>query len=153
MRAAKAGGIIDKIPGGRRRRGEGDTPRVERRLIEAAQRVVAMAKSQLPVVGNGQNSAERLAALTAKSLDVADAILSAPIDFEDKKLLSIQKDTALSLIATQVKVDESVMRERRVDRMPEMLASLEAVKAEAAAMGWVPNIVDESATLEEEPAP
>ena len=111
-----------------------------------------MAKSQLPAVGNGQGSAERLTVLTAKSLDVAEAILSAPIDLGDKKLLSIQKDTALSIIATQVKVDESMMRERRIDRLPEMLARIEAIKAESALLRQ-PQIFDATASSEEEPAP
>jgi len=147
MQAAKAAGIIDKIPGGRRRRGEGAGPSVEGRLIEVAQRMVAMAKSQLPAVGNGQGSAERLAVLTAKSLDVAEAILSAPIDLEDKKMLSIQKDTALSIIATQVKVDESVMRERRIDRLPDMLRRL--AEARGTIVSAEPQMIDATATLEE----
>jgi len=106
-----------------------------------------MAKSQLPAVGNGQGSAERLAVLTAKSLDVAEAILSAPIDLEDKKLLSIQKDTALSIIATQVKVDESVMRERRIDRLPDMLRRL--AEARGTIVSAEPQMIDATATLEE----
>jgi hypothetical protein len=153
MQRAKAAGIITRLPGGRRPRGEGAAPKVEGRLIGTAQRMVAMAKSELLVADDGQGSAERLTVLTAKSFDVADAILSAPIDLEDKKLLSIQKDTALSIIATQVRVDESVMRERHIDRLPEMLARIEAIKADAAAMGRVPKIIDATATSEEKPAP
>jgi hypothetical protein len=67
-----------------------------------------------------QTRADKLGILTDKALDVTRAILDLPIDHEDKRLLAIVKDTALSVISAQTKVDESQLRQHQIDTADEM---------------------------------
>jgi hypothetical protein len=46
----------------------------------------------------------------------------------DKGLLSIQKDAALSIIGTTVKVDDAALRREQFDKWPELMARVEAAK-------------------------
>ena len=59
-----------------------------------------------------QSNPERLSNLTRQSLDTIKAILDIPSDPQNLKLLSIQKDAALSVLASQIKVDQTRLRAR-----------------------------------------
>jgi len=128
IRLAKALGIIDKIPGSRK--GSGTKPRF--RMIEAAKEIALATIEQLPAVVDKpfdeQTMGEQLATVTRMSLKEAYRILQLPCDDDNLKLTSIKKDTALSLIATQVRVDESIMRRQSADRLPEMLHRLDQLQ-------------------------
>lgn len=88
-----------------------------------------------------QTMGEQLSSLARLSLTKACEILSMNVHETvdagegktkveiDRKLLSMQKDIALSLIATQVRVDESKMRQQQADRLPEVLAAIARIKA------------------------
>jgi hypothetical protein len=140
-KAAKAAGLIDKIPTGRRRPG----------IKKASSKAVARARGLLykgmemrkkqaiepvssfpPKPWAEQTRADKLGTLTDKAFDVTRAILDIPVDPADKRLLSIQKDTALSVISTQTKVDESQLRQHEIDRADEMLRELDQLREKMA---------------------
>jgi hypothetical protein len=133
MRSLKAAGVIAKIPGGRRPKEHATAYNGKPDMIEKARAVVANVRSELPLVPGApwqdQTHAEKLATLTGKALDTTLAILDLPCAPDNLKLLSIQKDAALSLLSTQVKVDQNRLRERegsagRLNALLEELAAL-----------------------------
>ena len=138
VKAAKAAGVIGKIPVGIRRPCVRKAPsKTVARARGLLYKELEMRKQQppapqpsppLPIPWTEQTRADRLAILTDKSLDVARAILDLPIDPGDKRLLGIQKDMALSIIATQTKVDETQLRRRESDRAAEFRAALERTR-------------------------
>ena len=136
MRALKAAGVIEKIPGGRRPKGRRTRAGAsEVKVIEQARAVVASGRAGLreePVLPwQDQTHAEKLDVLTGKALDKTLEILDLPCDPGNLKLLAIQKDAALSVLATQVKVDENQLRERKDnDKLAAILEELAIVKAE-----------------------
>ena len=117
MRLAKQQGLIDKVPGGRRRQRSKD------RHIAQAQRVVEemmVAKnSTLPTATSAgdppaplgekpwdrMTKAEKLSRATDLALDCARQILELGIDPKDVKLLAQVKDTALTIISQQIRLD------------------------------------------------
>jgi hypothetical protein len=113
MRAAKARGEIDRFPNGRRARGLpqlSKDPKVRKaqRLIEAK-----MAERE-PAEGQGRpwpqlTKAEKLGAVTDVALDIAREILALGVDPSDTRILQIVKDTALSVISNQIRVDTAVL--------------------------------------------
>ncbi len=100
----------------------------EPKVIERARSVVASERAELPAVAvspwNKQPHAEKLDTLTGRALDKTREILELPCDPENLKLLSIQKDVALSILSTQTKVDENRLRGRQTDMMPELTRRL-----------------------------
>ncbi len=85
-------------------------------MIERARAVVPIDRGEVPVEPvppwEDQTNAEKLSTLTGKALDTTRAILDLPVDPSNLKLLSIQKDAALSVLSTQAKVDENRLRDR-----------------------------------------
>jgi hypothetical protein len=109
QRQLKAQGLIEKIPGGRRRK---DQPKLSSdKRVRKAQVIIEakMAeKAALPAKPwTAMSKAEKLAATADKGLDVAKAILDAPVDLENTKLLALQQATALTVIAQQIRVEQS----------------------------------------------
>lgn len=116
MRALKAAGNIVKIPGGRRPKPPPPTRAAQDDVIERARAVAPIDRGEVPVEPvppwEDQTNAEKLSTLTGKALDTTRAILDLPVDPSNLKLLSIQKDAALSVLSTQAKVDENRLRDR-----------------------------------------
>ena len=74
--------------------------------IRKAQRLVEAQMSQrAAIVAAGLTKAERLSAATDTALEVATEILALGVDPTDARILAIVKDTALSIIATQARLD------------------------------------------------
>jgi hypothetical protein len=130
MRRAKAVGLIERFPGGRRPKAKAQARAVKReaRVIERARAIVASEPAELPAAPvspwNEQTHAEKLNTLTGMALDKTRELLELSCDPENLKLLSIQKDAALSILSTQTKVDENRLRGRQTDMMPELLRRL-----------------------------
>ena len=123
MRAAKAAGQIERFPGGRRAR---DLPPLSKdRTIRRAQRLVekakVMADHNVATVPDRPwselTSPEKLARETGLSLDIAAKILNDGaqilerdgLEGTDPKLVALVKDTALSIIGNQIRVDTAVL--------------------------------------------
>jgi hypothetical protein len=139
MRALKAAGLITKFPGGRQPRGS--APRSKNRTIARAQRVIeelVMAKMKTTVPALPSEAAalaakpwdelsksEKLSAVVDLGLDVAKKILELDVDPDNVRLLAQIKDTALSVISQQIRVDEGRLRPPASDgRMPEYEAAV-----------------------------
>jgi hypothetical protein len=121
MRELKKAGVIEKIPGGRKPKTP--SPRKSDKVIERARAVVASEGARLPALAKSEarnwakkTHAEKLGTLTGQALDKTREILELPCDPDNLKLLSIQKDAALSIIAAQVKVDETQLRARNEEK-------------------------------------
>jgi len=126
MREAKRLGLIEKIPGGRPKKGAVVKSVVKE--VNQARAVVASRGASIPVEPEKpwatQTHAEQLNTLTGKALDVTRQILDLPCDLGNLKLLSIQKDAALSVLSTQTKVDENRLRAQRPDGLAEILRKI-----------------------------
>ena len=123
-------GAIERFPGGRRRKApalaKGGT-----KAIEQARAVAAIERTRLPAMQKSdarnwekKTHAEKLRALTGRALDKTKEILELACDPDNLKLLSIQKDAALSIIAAQVKVDETQLRARDEESHQRALAEI-----------------------------
>jgi hypothetical protein len=121
MRLAKERGLIEKFPNGRRRRGS--PKRSADKLVARAQRVMEAAtakRSTLPAaVGEptvpmkpwGEMSkGEKLAANTDLALDVTRQILELGVDVGDPRVLGHVKDTALTIIGQQIRIEAERLR-------------------------------------------
>ncbi len=126
-------GLIQKIPGGRPPKDRvAATPAT---TVEQARVVVVSEHAEIPPTPmepwQDQTHAEKLDTLAGMALDKTREILELPCDPENLKLLSIQKDAALSVLSTQVRVDENRLRQQgKSDRIGELLRELEAVEAD-----------------------
>jgi hypothetical protein len=119
MRFAKARGLIEKFPCGRKRRGQA-RPSADRtitrgrRVVEAMMRVrtkLPAPPSEAPAKPwDALTAGEKLARNSELALDVCKQILSLAVDPGDTKLLREIKDTALSLIATRARLEEAGAR-------------------------------------------
>jgi hypothetical protein len=129
MMALKAAGGITKLPCGRKPRG---TPRRSkdkvvaraRRLVEE---IVSVKKSQpqpspgplsAPAAGvalpaQPLTKADKLSRTTELALDIVQQILELGVDPSDVRLLAQVKDTALTIISQQIRVDEGRLRGAR----------------------------------------
>jgi hypothetical protein len=112
MRAAKAAGLIERFPNGRRAKGlpglsRDPTIRKAQRIIEAA---MAEAEKSTAVVAqkpwSEMSRGEKLAAAADKGLGVAMKTLELDVDPADIKLFTLQNNTALSVIAAQIRVEQ-----------------------------------------------
>ena len=121
MRLAKERGLIEKFPNGRRRRGS--PKRSADKIVARAQGVMeaAMAKrSALPAAAGeptvpmkpwGEMSkGEKLAANTDLALDVTRQILELEVDAGDPRVLGHVKDTALTIIGQQIRIEAERLR-------------------------------------------
>ena len=115
MRGAKARGEIERFPNGARAR---DLPPLSKdRTIRRAQRLLekakVMADQEIATVPERPWSeltkAEKLGDVTNVALDIAREILALGVDPSDPKILQIVKDTALSVISNQIRVDTAVL--------------------------------------------
>jgi hypothetical protein len=129
MRELKQAGVIEKIPGGRR--AKAPKPREGDKVIHRARAIVASEGTRLPAMPKSEARdwgkkmhADKLRALTGKALDKTKEILELACDPDNLKLLSIQKDAALSIIAAQVKVDETQLRARDEESHQRALAKI-----------------------------
>ncbi len=145
MHEAKAMGFIDRFPWGVGSKGKGG--QVRYRMKEAAMEIAEKTLARLPAAVDKpfdeQTLGEQLATVTRMSLRKAHEILALPCDPDDRKLMSIQKDTSLSLIATQVRVDESIMRRQSADRLPEMIRRIAEIKAESLRIDAIDIVIEE----------
>jgi hypothetical protein len=110
MRQAKAAGLIDKIPVGRRAR---DLPPLSKdRKIRRAQRIIEARMEERAVVrrwGEGLTKAERLGSATDDALEVVQRILALGVDPTDPRVLAIVKDTALTVISVPARLDAAAL--------------------------------------------
>jgi hypothetical protein len=144
MLRAIAMGEIERFPGGRPKgskgkpKGKMTVPRKAQPTAPAAAPVPPvpitddMTKRAELVEWNGKTPFQKLGALTAKALDMCNTILSLPLaDENNPRLLSAQKDVALSLLMLQFKVGEAAAeREAREHQRQEILAGIARQVAE-----------------------
>ena len=123
MQQAKARGEIARFPNGRRR-GVPNGARAPDKHIRRAQLVIerlrnmvrkavpALPADAVPAVKpwDEMTKAEKLSAATELALDNVRQILELGINPEDVKLLAQVKDTALTIISQQIRIEESALR-------------------------------------------
>lgn len=120
MRAAKAAGLIEKLPG---------RPRGLKRQVEEMAKAVAMV--EVPAVSSSLG--EKLTELTGDSLAVMSEIVRRKKPFSERthKLKVLQKDTAIAAVNAQLRVDENVLRARQQgERLAPVLGALLAAAGE-----------------------
>jgi hypothetical protein len=134
MRAAKAAGLIAKIPGGRRARGL--PPRSKDRIIARGQRLIEQAIAEmektLPAVTNKSweemTDGEKFASNFSASLDFNHEVLNRRTNWEDTELLKLKKEIALSTQAAAVRLRTAELAPRSddtvVSRLMERVARL-----------------------------
>lgn len=163
MVEAKNLGLIDRMPWGRRpgSLNKKAKPYRDDKILTVAKVIVMTELERLPAASEKpfaeQSMGEQLATNTRLALLKTNEILLMDckvltIDPDgkehasiDKKLLTIQKDTALSMITTQVRVDESVMRRQSADRLPEILRRIKAIDADSVALdNTAPQLIDQA---------
>ena len=127
MREAKAQGLIDKIPGGRRRGVPNGAPPADKYIRRAQlviERLKDMVKKSVPALPTDavpakpwdeMTKAEKLSAATELALDNVRQILELGINPEDVKLLAQVKDTALTIISQQIRIEENELKAPRQD--------------------------------------
>ena len=102
--------------------------------MERAREAVTRETAELPGVvempWDDQTHAQKLSLLTSKALEKTRQILDLPCDPGNLKLLSIQKDAALSVLSTQVKVDEGQLRMRRENVLEEITRRIAEIERE-----------------------
>jgi hypothetical protein len=141
MHAAKAAGEIEKFPCGGNRQAEGLPPLSKNKHIRKAQRLVeAQMSRRAAIVAAGLTKAERLGSAVDTALEVATEILALGVDPTDPRVLAIVKDTALSIIATQARLDAAALQaasggvasfgdddlDERIERRMRLVRALEA---------------------------
>ena len=174
MRKLKASGLIEKIPGGRRPNGQprktGDKI-IDRARMVVADRMAETVEADLiegeeaDAAENGEemtlpvpagtwermSDAAKLRALTGMSFNAIRDILDMKLP-DDKdttaahrlKLLSIQKDAALSVLSTQVRVDVARLHEHRSDKLGELLELIKKYSQEPKLIERATEIVTEA---------
>ena len=159
MRLAKAAGLIDKIPGGRRAKGL--PPLSKDRKIRRAQRIIEarMEERKKEVAATVTraweelSSAEKLSLATDQSLDKVYAFLLLDFDpVEDQKLVLAQQQVALATISNQIKLDSARLQAETAlgglddgelgRRLGRLLERVETFEAEAAAADDVSELVE-----------
>ena len=127
MRTAKDAGLIERFPNGRRR-GMPNGARTPDKHIRRAQLVIErlrdMVKKAVPALPadvlpakpwDEMTKAEKLSAATELALDNVKQILELGINPEDVKLLAQVKDTALTIISQQIRIEENELKAPRQD--------------------------------------
>jgi hypothetical protein len=164
MREAKAAGLIEKIPGGRRARGLPKLPadRKLRRAVRIVEKEMAKRKeaaAAVPAVAPRDweelSSGEKLSLATGQSLEKVYNFLLMDLDpVEEQKLFLAQQQVALSTISNQIRLDSARLQaetalgglddgelDRRLGRL---LERVETFEAEAAAADDVTELVEDA---------
>src|SRR6516165_8082065 len=127
MRQAKDEGLIDRFPNGRRRGVPNGAPPADKHIRRAQlviERLRDMVKKAVPALSTDavpakpwdeMTKAEKLSAATELALDNVRQILELGINPEDVKLLAQVKDTALTIISQQIRIEESELKAPRQD--------------------------------------
>ena len=127
MRQAKDEGLIDRFPNGRRPGVPNGAPPADKHIRRAQlviERLRDMVKKSVPALPTDavpakpwdeMTKAEKLSAATELALDNVKQILELGINPEDVKLLAQVKDTALTIISQQIRIEENVLRPPRDD--------------------------------------
>jgi hypothetical protein len=111
MREAKARGEITRFPGGRRAKGLpplSRDPKIRKaqRIIETAMAEKEEASAAVQKPWSEMSRGEKLEANATDALTITARILRLGVDPTNTKLLAIVKDTALSLIGYQIRVEQ-----------------------------------------------
>jgi hypothetical protein len=136
MRRAKALGLIDKIPTGRRRPGVRKAPT---KAMARARGWVAAERERWPELGTKPfdelSDAEQWDVLQGKALDTLSELLSAPDDLGSshprhlRNAMRLKLDTALFVMRLQARVDPDRLRHRSQPDLPaQMRERLAAIK-------------------------
>ena len=136
MRLAKALGLIDRFPCGAKKGLRG--------MIEEARAVVAAAKAA-PAGSELSEHGKRLQTLTGKSLDVLESILDRKRAWKGDmaKHKALQKETAVSVLNAQMRVDENVLRVRQAEALGPVLAALLTAAGEPVVLTPLPGKAEE----------
>ena len=142
MRRAKAMGLIERFPGGRRPKAP--TPSSEGKAIKRGRALIVDDRAKLPPVlprpalvtsedaglpvPAEETIEPKLNRITGKSLDLIEQIVDMPCAPDNLKLLSIQKDAALSMVSLAAKVNANELRKREIDMMPELTRRLAEIE-------------------------
>jgi hypothetical protein len=127
MRTAKDAGLIERFPNGRRRGVPNGAPPADKHIRRAQlviERLRDMVKKAVPALSTDavpakpwdeMTKAEKLSAATELALDNVRQILELGINPEDVKLLAQVKDTALTIISQQIRIEENELKAPRQD--------------------------------------
>jgi hypothetical protein len=125
MREAKAAGLIEKIPGGRRARGL--PPRSKDRIIARGQRQIDRMIEEMGkdlVIPDKRREemtdAELFASNFRKSLYFSREVLDRDTNWEDLELLKLKKEVALSTQAQAVRMKVAELRPPGAEGVVEM---------------------------------
>lgn len=139
MKAAKAAGIIKRIPVGWRRTRKGGT--YHQYLVDTARKHMAaeIAKAeaelaQVEVIAPADSVALELHRQTIKALRVTDRILDWELDESDAEntgRLRIQKEVASDIIKAKQRADSLAFRMQQAGDLPRLIEQLKAAELEA----------------------
>lgn len=120
MALAKKLGIIDRHPWGE----QPGTPK----LVAKAKAVIERVRSEMSTTGSSAIG-ERLTSLLGKSLDTLEAILDyVPPEGADApdplKVMSLKRETAATVLNTQIKVNVMALQARQANRLAPVLEKL-----------------------------
>lgn len=109
-------------------------PPEDAKLVKKARQRIKLARANLPAIPdkpfNQLEAHEKFAVLLGQSLEFTHRLLNVAADpLKDAKVVSMQKDAAISVMSMRVKIDASIMKERRVDRLSDLLERLKAEPA------------------------
>ena len=127
QKAAKAAGLIKKIPGGRRARGL--PPRSKDRIIARGQRLIDQAIAEmektLPAVLDKpleqQSEAELFAGNFRRSLLFSRDVLDRPDDWGDMEFMKMKRDIATSVQSAAIRIKVAELRPPGDDSVVERL--------------------------------
>jgi hypothetical protein len=133
MRAAKAAGLIDQFPGGRKP-SKGKNKAVKRDKVvrqalvvieqEKTMHDVSPAPQTTPAEWASQSHGDKLDVLVGSALDVIKGMLELPDDPSNLKLMSLKKDAALSVLGAQIKVNRMQVQKSEVENLTKLLDCL-----------------------------
>jgi hypothetical protein len=142
MRALKAAGLIAKFPTGRKpgqrgriRSSDKTIARAQRLIEEFKMAIRKITAPALPSEAALPSKADKLSKATELALDIVQQILELGVDPADVKLLAQVKDTALSVISQQIRVDEGRLRESSAEEQRRSLILAELAKGLGAGVG------------------
>jgi hypothetical protein len=127
MRQAKAAGLVEKFPNGRRARGL--PPRSKDRIIARGQRLIEQAIAEmektLPAVSDKpleqQSDAELFAGNFRRSLLFSRDVLDRPDDWGDMEFMKMKRDIATSVQSAAVRIKVAELRPPGDDSVVERL--------------------------------
>ena len=138
MQLAKAQGLIDKIPGGRkpgvRLRDRVRSPdQSEARRQRMAERAIEMALKELPAIPDKpvaeMTDAEVFTSNFRKSLSFAHEVLSLPVDWSDERMLDRKERIALATQTAAVRIKVAELAPRADDSVvSRLMARVAAIR-------------------------